>query len=138
MAAPRAAMTSQPKQVDWDRVLEACRLRSTWQQRMVFDRQLADTNAGRGEDSVRERGCNRRYARLTCSAERRLAFEDMDLDLRAIAQTQHLVIREVRLHHRTFVDGDGAVECGSPAEHNAAFDLCAQAVRIDGHAAVYG
>ena len=69
---------------------------------MVADGKVADARAGCGEDRVRNRGGNRRHAGLASPAERRAAFVEVHLDVGAVGELRHRVVREIRLRDGTF------------------------------------
>ncbi len=99
-------------------------------------RQAPDAPAGRRVNRICERRGNGRRTRLPGTSRSMSAIDDVSLDRRRLAHAQHRVIMKIALLHTTATNGNFAVEGCGQSKNDAAFHLCADAIRVDGKSGV--
>src|ERR1700745_3879400 len=88
---------------------------------VVDARERANALAGRGEDRVRHRTCDRWRSGLARAApELAAARNEMDIDLRRLGQAHHPIGVEVALHRSAVLKRDLAVKRGAQPEYHGA------------------
>src|SRR5207253_3185871 len=116
----------------------ACCLGSATLQLFGPNRQFSNALAGGGEDGIGNSRGERWHTRLSNSARRGLARNDVDLYDRHFVDPQHGIVVEVALLHAALVDGDGAIKRGAETIDDAALHLRYHLIRVYVHAAVDG
>src|SRR5439155_18141005 len=106
---------------------------------LIRDRQLPDSFPRGGEDRVRDRRRDRRYARLAYPAQRpvEVGTDQMHANVaRCDVHARHLVIVEIAFVDAAVLERDLRQERVARAHHASTFDLRADTFRIDLRAAV--
>src|SRR5712692_6152750 len=104
----------------------------------AVNRQAAQALAGRGKDGVADRGSNDRYSGLTDAGWGLSAGHEVNFDRRSFVHANHFIVVEIGLHDAPALDGDGVLERGSQSIDGGALHLGANAIGIDGAAAIHG
>src|SRR5882757_5978165 len=94
--------------------------------------------SSRGKNGVADGRGDHRQSRLANAGGIFLAHHNMNFRFRRLFDARHLVVVEIGLLDAAILDGDGVVQSGGKAVDGGAFDLRADALRIDGTAAVHG
>src|SRR6266436_8312228 len=106
----------------------------------IFGANGQTTNAflRRRVDGVAQRGGDDRQTRFADSSGFFFAHDDVDFGFRSLAHARHFVVVKIGLFDTATLDGDGVMQRCRKAIDSCAFDLSANAFRIDGTAAIHG
>src|SRR5215471_12929031 len=87
------------------------------------DRDVAQTNSGRRKNGIADGGRDDRRARLAEADGRLDALDELDVELRHVADAQRRIAVEVRVLHLAFDELGSLIERHAEAPQGAAFDL---------------
>src|SRR5262245_55876391 len=101
------------------------------------DRQMAQANPGRGENGVADRGGDHRRARLAEPDRDLSAVNELDVELRHVADAQRRIAVEIRVLDLAFDELGSLIQRHAEAPESTAFDLRERAVWVNERARVY-
>src|SRR6266852_6766692 len=99
---------------------------------------MPEALSGRGKNGVAHGGGGYRQSGFDNAGGVFLARHDVNFRSRSLVDARHLVVVEIGLLDAAILDRDGVVQSGRKTVDGGAFDLRADAVRIDGTAAIHG